>query len=367
MATIYERPPRSTPYVMVVGGRPINDYLGGWSANSVIVDNHSSQHVFLRDVGIYCPPRTVGNVVPLPALGRVHAEFGVPPGLDDGPAVAGQTAGLTFYAEALTPNPGVPDGQVAVTIPRRKLYPDGVVVPSVASTPSFTVASGGLSGAKVFTLPPGTVSLRVMVTAGGLVFAYSLLALGSQTAEQYYGDPAAPGSSVVVPTPTLPFTIPIENDWDTQIELHVEQPTQNVNVFVSALFAPEQPGQAGAAQSVTQVTPQAWQTPNAGNGGGTGLIAAAGNLTLVPAPGGVLNTYLHVLMFNIVGAAGSFCDLQNSSGTALGWRIDTSQSTPGPVAFPFFGRRIGPLGVQLHNSSANPTGAINFGAQYNQS
>lgn len=260
--TIYDRPPRSSPFTITVGGGALNEWLGGWSANSAVVDNHSSQHVFLPDVNVYCPPRIVGYTVPLPALGRVHAQFQVPPGTNDGPPVAGQIALVTFYAQELAPNPGVPDGQVAVTIPRQKLWPDGVT-PVTQSQPSFTVAAGATSPTLTFTLPPGTVQIRVLATAGGLLFQYALLVLGHQTVEQYWGQPTAPGAPATVPTSTLPFTIAVERDWDTQVDLiAVGDPAQATTYYVSALFGVESPGQAGAAQSVIIPTPAAWQYPN---------------------------------------------------------------------------------------------------------
>lgn len=112
MTSIYDLPPTSPPLTIVVGGTPLNTWLGGWSAKSVIVDNHSNQHVLIPDVNVFCPPFTAGKVIPLPDVQQARASFSAPAGAPDPASVAGQTCTLTFYAEALSPQAGVPDGQV---------------------------------------------------------------------------------------------------------------------------------------------------------------------------------------------------------------------------------------------------------------
>jgi len=169
---------------------------------------------------------------------------------------------------------------------RQKLFPVGVTPPTNLITPSFTVASGGTSGALHFQLPAGTVAVRFLVTALGLLFTYRLMVLGVQSVEQYYGDPAAPGSSLTVPVPTLPLTIPVEIDWDSQIIVQIDAPTQNINVFVSALFAPEPPGQAGAAQSVVAPSPATWQAPNLAPILINTTVLAGGNVVILAAVAG---------------------------------------------------------------------------------
>jgi len=203
--------------------------------------------------------------------------------------------------------------------PRQQLFPAGGPGPTTGTgiPTSFQVASGGLSGAKVFSIPTGTAALRIMVTAGGLFFAYNLLVVGSQSVEQYFGNPTAPGSSIAVPTPTLPFTVPIERDWDSQIEIHVEQPTQNVNVFVSALFAPEAPGQAGTAQSVVIPTPAFWQAPTTSTY--IELATVSGTSHAIPATAGrTIYLFAVELGTDVAAAGGVIYKLADTSGFLVG-------------------------------------------------
>ncbi len=50
----------------------------------------------------------------------------------------------------------------------------------------------------------------------------------------------------------MPFTIPVERDWDSTVFIQVGNTTLtiDIHVYVSAIFAFESPGQAGASQSV---------------------------------------------------------------------------------------------------------------------
>jgi hypothetical protein len=151
--TIYQLPPRSLPYTITVDEEPLNEWLGGWAANCVIVDNHANQHVLLPDVGLYCPPFTVGKVVPVPALHRVRALFATPPGLPVPPTIAGQIATLTFYAEGLSPHPGVADGQIATAQPQRLIA-------------EIITAGTGLAQSETVALPAGTQAVGYVVSFG---------------------------------------------------------------------------------------------------------------------------------------------------------------------------------------------------------
>lgn len=182
VGTIYEIPPRSAPYTITVGGKALNEYLGGWSANSVMVDNHSTQHVFLPEPGLYCPPLTVGKIVPLPSLGRVTAQFLVPPGLKDGVPIAGQICQLTYFAEDLPPNPGVPDGQVNTLSPQ-------TLVSNVSTTANHTVNPSNLA------VPAGTQSIGYLIRSdAGNDTPQHVTIQGAQTAQDYTN--ASPPSDI---------------------------------------------------------------------------------------------------------------------------------------------------------------------------
>ena len=193
-------------------------------------------------------------------------------------SVSGMGGTMQEIVDAFKPAPNT----IALdsAIPRQKLFPDGTTVPTSALTPSYTVGASATVTNR-FTVPAGTVALRFLVNASGLFFTYELLVTGHQSVAQYYGDPLAPGSTLVVPTPTLPFTIPIENDWDSQVDVTLTNTSTNsLRVFVSALFAPEAPGQTGAAQTVTEIS-QFWQVEFTTLGSQVGALAAGASATLV--------------------------------------------------------------------------------------
>lgn len=196
---------------------------------------------------------------------------------------------------------------IKVSNPRQKLFPDGVTPPSNPLTPSFTVAAGATATQR-FTLPSGTTDIRILVSANGLVFTYSLLVTGHQSTVQYFGQDTSPGTPASVPTPTLPFTIPIEIDWDRQIDISLHNTGAfQVSVFFSALFAPEPPGQAGSAQSVIIPTASPWQ--------------AAFSSVGVRATPGALNTDFTIVA-GIAGAVIYIHDVEFNNNTGNNWEID---------------------------------------------
>lgn len=173
-----------------------------------------------------------------------------------GPVLApiiGSATGRSGDPDTITAQWGPQPNTIALDTsnPRQKLYPDGVPIPVITNTPSVTIASGGNATVR-FTLPTGTVAVRILANASGIFFGYSLLVTGHQSGEQYFGDPNAPGTPLRVFTPTLPLTIPIENDWDTQLDVTIlyDVAAASGKFFVSALFAPEPPGQAGVSTAV---------------------------------------------------------------------------------------------------------------------
>lgn len=176
---------------------------------------------------------------------------------------------------------------------KQRLFPDGTPTPALPSTPSFTVAAAS-NVTKVFSLDAGTTEIQFMVNASGLVFSYSLLVLGNNSTEQYYGDDSAPGSPLPVPTPSLPFNVQVNFKWDTKVSVQVNNPGANqLNVFVSELLSFEAPGQNGAASSVIQPVPAAWQAPTTWASFNVSLAGGGGTGTVVAAAPGVNSNYLH--------------------------------------------------------------------------
>jgi hypothetical protein len=207
--------------------------------------------------------------------------------------IVGSATGRSGDPETITAQWGPQPNTIALdaAIPRQKLYPDGTAIPPDPATPSLTILSGGNATVR-FTLPAGTVLLRVLATAGaGVAFGYSLLVLGHQSGEQYYGLVVTPGSVLRVPNPTLPLTIPVEFDWDQQVDVSItyDAAAASGKFFFSALFAPEPPGQAGASQAVNVlpggvVRPQKydWFVSSKFNTGQTPSIASPAIVGQVP-------------------------------------------------------------------------------------
>ena len=218
---------------------------------------------------------------------------------------------------------------------RQRLYPDGSP-PATPNAPSFTVAPNTITSTLTFTLPAGTVSLRILAQSGGVVFRYFLLITGHVTLEQYWGSPTAPGSVQAVPSPTLPFTIPIENDWDSKVDIVCQTPSTNgatVSVFVSALFAPEFPGQAGAAQSVSLLDPQAWQAPDTAAVFNGANVNAGATFVMIAAPPATQRIRLHwvYLTSNAGAAAANSWLLDDGLGNRLSANSNSAQQDNNPM------------------------------------
>lgn len=226
----------------------------------------------------------------------------------------------------------------------RQLLHTDTNTPPAAPTPTFTTAAGGTATGRI-TLPAGTVQLRIWANASGLLFSYAMLVTGHQSGNQYFGDPAVPGSRQSVASPTLGLTIPVERDDDTQVDFSIlGDPARSVSYFVSNLTTPEAPGQSGQSQSVilpnTSVFRQApydWQTsgtfdgpiaaPSITQGGLTGfkLQLAAYRCSVVSSAG----VYVGTLTFtdatpqtvwrdvNGVQAVNGYADRASESGLAV--------------------------------------------------
>lgn len=233
--------------------------------------------------------------------------------------VTGSATGTSGTEEEVIPTYAPSPNTIALdaAIPRQKMYPDGTAVATInAGGPSFSVAPGFLSAVQTFTLPAGTVAIRLLASSSGNPFLYSLLMVGSQTTEQYYGDPLTPGNTFLVAIPTLPFTVPIERDWDSQVKISVladSTNVANVDFSISALFAPESPGQAGAAQSIFIPVAAPWQAPQHFTAQNISINSGA-TFLFIPATG-TEKTYLHGYAYGTdgVNAAGRIIVMESAT------------------------------------------------------
>lgn len=367
MATIYETSPRSSPYTVVVGAKPLNEWLGGWMAKSVIVDNHATQHLLLPDVGIYCPPLTVGKVVPLTGLGRVQAMFATPPGYTTAPAKAGQICNLTFYAADLPPNPGVADGLLGVTSPRQQLWPDGTALAQQVG-PSFQVAAN-TNLTKTFTLPAGTTDARIgaIITGGSpAVFTYAVFVLGHTTNIRYF-----PKSGTGVPLgPRQPITVPIDIEYDPKVDVQISTDATNaLDIYVTALTQVEavetytqEPQLVTFSSVALQPSAALWQAPNKPPKSMVIPLGALGIQNQIPAVAGQ-TVYLFALQFtpNSTGAFGG--NFQDTAGAAIHFE---GVQQAGPRTWLFSGAALPPgLGLDF-NVTANGAPALQGSVVYSQ-
>lgn len=185
----------------------------------------------------------------------------------------------------------VPDWTQNPTVVKRLLGTVGGAAP-VLGTPTFTVAASGMA-TKSILLPDGCTGLRFNVNASGVFFEYELLVVGHNSGTQYFGDDLSPGSPKGVFLPTRPLTLDVDREIDTQVDLVLINDTAaQLNVYVSATFDVETPGQSGSDASVLLVGGKAqlqfydWQVTGSFTAAGTPSItqAAPGSgLTLVVA------------------------------------------------------------------------------------
>ena len=324
----------------------------GWYARAVVVDNPTSYYVTLPDASRSVPPGVFGCVVGLDGTQVANAALVLPPQqvpLGALPLASG-FASLTFYDEALPPNPG---HLITQAIGRQRLYPEGVV-PATTFAPSFVVNNSTFNG--FFTLPPGTTHLRLLANASGLTFTYTLMVLGVVTGEQYFGSEAAPGTAFSVGDPTLPFTLPLDAEWDPRIQVQAFS-AQSVKFSLSALFVPEAPGQAGSAQSVVQPLPAAWQAPNSQPSTINNNVAAGGNATIIPAAVGLI-----VRLFGVwVSTSALGLSLQTDPG---GQELGTVGAINVPYAVFYAGAPL-PVGqgLRIHNgggATISANGTVSF-------
>jgi hypothetical protein len=222
--------------------------------------------------------KLAGNPAAQLVIGAAPLASAVGPHLDLGPRpagpnekievrIAGGTAGATLIgtlhgsvadsedellrASAYSPQPNAV--AIQATAPRQKLFPDGTSpLPTDPTTPSFTVGAFA-TVAKRFTLPPGTVQLRIAANAGPVdPIVWELEVVGVQSGQPYCGDPIFPDTTLLVAIPTTPITVPVDVEFDSQVDVTIIQDTGlTLKVDVAALFSPEAPGQFSGGQLVT--------------------------------------------------------------------------------------------------------------------
>lgn len=268
-------------------------------------------------------------------------------------AIIGAITGKSGTPEEMLASYGPQPNTIALDAvqPRQRLFPTGTAIPVNPAAPSFTIASGATQTFN-FTLPAGTVAIRITpVPASGNSTIYSLRVVGNVTGEQYYGSPTVYGTRQLVPSPALPLTLPVEFDWDQSVGLDVHSLSGvTMSFFVSALFATEAPGQAGAPVPVDNADPASWQVPFSSTIINNNLAGGGGTAIIVGALAGIVVRVFDVRVGVDVAAAGGGILLQDTLG--INYHVfNPSNTNPNP----FVGRGIqftAAAGVQVVNAGA---------------
>lgn len=140
----------------------------------------------------------------------------------------------------------------------------------------------------------------------------------------------------------------------------------NVQLLSNAGLSPNINSQGGGnatlAVDMQLAQPASWQAASADYAVGTGTIAAGATLVL-QAGTALRQMRLWEQSFHLTaGAAGSFGQLQDTGGTAL---RQMNFAVADTYQFQFNGRALAVgLGLQIKNTSAAATGAINGGGSY---
>lgn len=229
------------------------------------------------------------------------------------------------------------------------------------------------SGNRVYAVPSGTVTVGFAIDADVVPPPPGVVNRGvipSQIVLRGYPS----GFNYILATSTQlalnGLIFAILDPHDTLISIAWTIVAGATNDFIDVLTSPADLAkqldvQGDLLVSLQNATPALWQAPTAGTEGGTGSLAAGGNLTLVPAPPAGQNSYLHGLTVEFgSGVAGVSLSIQTLSSINLGLRLDgTFVHT---IWHDFHGRNIFANGAQIHNNGAVGSGTINFGIDYAQ-
>ncbi|OLB58160.1 MAG: hypothetical protein AUI13_07550 [Gemmatimonadetes bacterium 13_2_20CM_2_69_23] len=299
----------------------MNEFLGGWSADSVIVDNHALQHLLLPDVGIYCPPLTVGKCVPLPSLGRVRAQFASPPGvLPPVQLNPAQVATLTCFAEALAPHPGVPDGiQTSSQLQDEYLFGTGIGTVSTVQ--------------RLITLPAGA-SLKLYIAPLGSTTTVQYSVDGMVTGKNYYGTPGLQSEPVGKPLVVSGFDLADQVTNGLQLTMITGALGTGQQISAYAVL----PNLVNPGPTIGQPAP--WQAGIFSVGDSGFNLGVGASKTLVAASQAVL--YVHAVHFWTDAAGAVLVQLQDDASTpdlVMTGRAPGAGSCLGPINLG--GRRMG--------------------------
>lgn len=87
---------------------PLSVVLDGWQANSVIIDNYSSQYLYIPNAPKFIDPGTRHAIVSVPSSGIALAQYQAPPGQLQPPAGPNDVCFLTFFEQNQPAQAGIP-------------------------------------------------------------------------------------------------------------------------------------------------------------------------------------------------------------------------------------------------------------------
>lgn len=229
-----------SPEFSLTATRPNIAQQLGFVAKAVVVDNYTTSYVRVRGAQRDVPPLVFGVVLSISGTQVAEAQLVATTPAPFSPPTPSAAASLTFYEDALPAQVGHVL-QTSQYTPRGVLYPDGVPAASQVG-PSFTVGVGA-SVSKNFTLPAGTVDLRVLVVGAvtGAIFPpVTLEIFGNTTGGNYYPGGRGSGAGNAWLNWPSPLTVPVDVALDANVAVIVNnQGTSQLSVYVAPTFTSE--------------------------------------------------------------------------------------------------------------------------------
>lgn len=279
-------------------------------------------------------------------------------------AVTGKSGTPEEILSAYSPQPNTIG--LDATAPRQKLYAVGTT-PTSAASPSFVVPAGSTTFA-TFILPAGATELRILpvrVPNAPPPISFILSVVGLTTGVSYF--PGTLGSGTMT-SPAGTVTVPVDLEWDPSVQIVVNagSSVQDINVFVTALFAVESVGQGGAATAVTLQNALAapWQAARNAPAPVNATLASGANSIVVAASG---TTIINLLSFNYAYdavVANAFLALQDTNGN--NYHIEAVLTTAPHAIFLGGAPLPAALGVRVANIGAAGPFTIRGSLVYSQ-
>lgn len=286
MNTIYDQPLSPTRR-LVIGGADLDEQIGqGLQAQHVIVDNQTSQYVYVPDAEQYVDPG-VKRTLRVKVTDYARARFASPPGIPQPPGVVGQVCVLKFLSDRID---ATPDSGMATVVTAQQPQ---------QGAPAIVVAAGASA---VINVPVSPAAVGVsLATNNGF---QALSCTGHVTGIPYTNLGVMGGGQYLI--------APIQASIDTSVDIAVTaQVAQAVTVWPASVLAPlvgfskQNPGDVLFVAVVGQQSAAPPAQINV-------ILAAGAVATLV---GGVANQTIRIYSYEILSdtAGANYASLRDTN------------------------------------------------------